>query len=81
MANSLDKGIEQWLSFIYTTHPYLDCPPNMVLNGIQLCPAQEDVDHMIETIKSGHIVMRAGAMNLQYGMMNYNTVKLAQQMY
>ena len=50
----------------------------MVLNGIQLlCPAQEDVDHVIETIKSGHIVMRAGAMNLQYGMMNYNTVKLA----
>ena len=94
MAISLAKGIKQWnskLSFIYTTHPwlvslYLDCPPNMVLNGIQLsCPAQKDVDNMIKAIKSGYTAMHAGAMNLQYGIMTSDTVvasvKLAQQVY
>ena len=93
-AISLAKGIERWnskLSFIYTTHPwlvslYLDCPPNMVLNGIQLlCPLKEDVDAMVDAIKSGYIVMHAGAMNMQYGIMNSDTVvasvKLVQQIY
>lgn len=93
-AINLANGINQWnpkLSFIYTTHPwlislYLDCPPNMVLNGIKLsCPLKEDVDAMITAIKSGFIAMHAGAMNMQYGVMNSDTVvasvKLAQQIY
>lgn len=93
-AISLAKGINQWnskLSFIYTTHPwlislYLDCPPNMVLNGEQLsCPSKEEVDDMIGAIKSGYVAMHAGAMNMQYGMMNSETVvasvQLAQQIY
>ena len=93
-AISLASGISQWnskLSYIYTTHPwlislYLDCPPNMVLNGVKLsCPVKEEVDAMISAIKSGYIAMHAGAMNIQYGMMNSDTVvasvKLAQQIY
>ena len=93
-AISLASGINQWnpkLSFIYTTHPwlvslYLDCPPNMVLNGAQLlCPLKEEVDAMIRAIKSGYIAMHAGPMNMQYGMMNSDTVvasiQLAQRIY
>jgi len=93
-AINLANGIKEWnsnLSFIYTTHPwlislYLDCPPNMVLNGIQLfCPDKEAVDALISAIKSGYIAIHAGAMNLQYGMMNSDTVvasvQLAQQVY
>jgi len=67
-------------SFIYTTHPwlvslYLDCPSNLVLNNIKLsCPTKEEVNILIDAIKSGYIAMHAGAMNMQYGMMNSDTV-------
>ena len=67
-------------SFIYTTHPwlvslYLDCPPNLVLNNIKLsCPTKEEINVLIDAIKSGYIAMHAGAMNMQYGMMNSDTV-------
>lgn len=93
-AISLANSIKKWnpkLSFIYTTHPwlvslYLDCPPNMVLNDVQLlCPSEEEIDTMVNAIKSGYIAMHAGAMNMQYGMMNSDTVvasvQLVQQVY
>ena len=87
-AINLAKVIKQWnskLSFIYTTHPwlvslYLDCP-NMVLNRQVLeCPEKEEVDVLIDAIKSGYIAMHAGAMNMQYGMMNSDTVVASVQM-
>ena len=82
-ALKLAKAVKQHnpkLSFIYTTQPwlvsmYLDCPPNMILSGIPLnCPSKEEAVAFAEAIKAGHIAMHAGAMNMQYGMMNSESV-------
>ena len=62
--------------FIYTTHPwlislYLNCPPNMVLNGIRLqCPSQFELKAFEEAIHLGYIAWHAGPMNLQVELMN-----------
>ncbi len=61
--------------FIYTTHPwlvglYLDCPPNMVLNGIRLeCPSASEVQAFEAAIHKGYIAWHAGAMNIQVELM------------
>lgn len=63
-------------SFIYTTQPwlidlYLDCPPNMTLNGIQVqCPSEEEVESFEAAIKQGYIAWHAGPMNMQVESMN-----------
>ena len=91
-AIQLAKEAEQEkLPFIYTTQPwlislYLDCPSHMILNDIQLeCPSKAEVTALAEAVKLGHLAMHAGALNMQYGMMNSDTViasvQLAKQIY
>lgn len=63
-------------TFIYTTHPwlislYLDCPPNLVLNGIHVqCPTDDETADFVSAIKKGHIVWHAGPMNMQVELMS-----------
>jgi hypothetical protein len=71
MANALrDLGLEERL--IYTTHPwllymYLHCPANFVLSGIELvCPSNEAVTAMRESVKRGDIYFHAGLFNTEY---------------
>ncbi|XP_011409863.1 PREDICTED: uncharacterized protein LOC105316568 [Amphimedon queenslandica] len=63
-------------SFIYTTQPwlvdlYLDCPPNMTLNGIQVkCPSPSEIESFDAAIRKGYIAWHAGPMNMQIEFMN-----------
>ena len=63
-------------SFIYTTQPwlvdlYLDCPPNMTLNGVQVkCPSPSEVESFDAAIRKGYIAWHAGPMNMQVEFMN-----------
>ena len=63
-------------SFVYTTHPWLvslytDCPPNLVLNGVKLvCPDEKDLKAFLDALHKGTIVWHAGAMNMQYELLD-----------
>ena len=63
-------------SFIYTTQPwlvdlYLDCPPNMTLNGIPVkCPSPSEIESFDAAIRKGYIAWHAGPMNMQVEFMN-----------
>jgi hypothetical protein len=65
-------------SFVYTTHPwllsfYFDCPPGMVLSGVELkCPSEEEKEAVTKAIRTGVITWHAGAMNMQYELMDVN---------
>lgn len=62
--------------FIYTTHPwlvslYLDCPPNVVMSGINLqCPDKQNVSNFISAIQLGFITWHAGPMNMEFELMD-----------
>eukprot|EP00054_Salpingoeca_dolichothecata_P017102 m.101784 g.101784 ORF g.101784 m.101784 type:complete len:854 (-) comp22306_c0_seq1:77-2638(-) len=64
--------------FVYTTHPflvslYLDCPPNLVLSGIQLrCPSASEVETFKAAVLRGDITWHRGPMNLQPENMDAN---------
>ncbi|CAF0913290.1 unnamed protein product [Didymodactylos carnosus] len=67
-------------SFVYTTHPWLldlffNCPTNLVLSGIKLiCPSDEELALIENSIRSGHITWHAAAMNMQYEFMDELTL-------
>ena len=67
-------------TFVYTTHPwllsfYFDCPTNMVLNGVGLkCPTEEEREILAAAIKAGIVTWHAGAMNMQYELMDVNSL-------
>ncbi|KAK3603808.1 hypothetical protein CHS0354_042809 [Potamilus streckersoni] len=58
-------------NFIYTTHPwlvsmYLDCPPNLILDGIKLqCPSATNISSFEYAVRQGFITWHAGPMNMQ----------------
>ena len=74
-AVALGSAAQTWRNgsngFIYTTHPwlvnlYLDCPPNLVFNGIPVhCPTKDAISAFENAISKGHIAWHAGPMNMQ----------------
>ncbi|CAD5114874.1 DgyrCDS3907 [Dimorphilus gyrociliatus] len=58
-------------TFTYTTHPwlvsmYVDCPPNLVLSGIQLkCPNATEIERFKWAVGNGTINWHAVPMNFQ----------------
>ena len=76
LAEEMQVAYPQSGGFIYTTHPwlislYLDCPPNLLLNGILLqCPSQHEILSFENAIHKGYITWHAGPMNMQVELMN-----------
>ena len=73
-AIRLAAAAETWRmdgGFIYTTHPwlvnlYLDCPPNLIFNGIPVhCPNESAIAAFEKAISKGYIAWHAGPMNMQ----------------
>ena len=78
-AIRLAAEVEMWHkneTFIYTTHPwlvsmYIDCPPNLIFNGIPVqCPSKDEIAAFEKGIDKGHIAWHAGPMNMQIEFMN-----------
>ncbi|XP_046330094.2 uncharacterized protein LOC124113675 isoform X1 [Haliotis rufescens] len=65
---------------MYMSHPwlvsmYLDCPPNLVLAGIQLqCPNKTELSNFEAAIKMGIITWHAGPMNMNNEMFDPSMV-------
>ena len=79
-------SIDPRAGFVYTTHPwlislYLDCPPNLVLNGIPLeCPSPSELQDFKTALTKGYITWHGGPMNMQVELMNEDILKLALQL-
>ena len=57
---------------------FFNCPPNLVLAGIQLkCPTTDELQLIERAIRTGSITWQAGAMNMQYEWMDERALNLS----